>query len=69
MNKQEIIELINQERIRQGITHREFAKMLGISTSNYNYWMHGGGILLETADRALKALGISATIGKEDHSG
>jgi transcriptional regulator with XRE-family HTH domain len=66
MNSKEVIRRIDQERRAQGITYRAFAKQIGVSTSNYQYWLHGGGITLEKAELALETLGISAVIGKED---
>ena len=44
----------------------ELARQVGVSKSNVSYWLKGGGITLEKADLALKALGLSVVIEKED---
>lgn len=66
MDAAEITKLINQERIRQGMSINELARRTGVSVSNASYWLTGGGITLENADKALKALGIEVTIGGTD---
>ncbi len=63
MNSIEVITLIQKEMKNQGISMREMAKRVGVSNSNVAHWLNGGGITLKNADKALKALGISATIG------
>ena len=65
MNTAKIIGLIEDERKRQGISINELARRVGVSSSNVEHWRNGGGITLEKADKALKALGLTATIGKE----
>ncbi|MSS15566.1 helix-turn-helix domain-containing protein [Porcincola intestinalis] len=64
MEAKEITDLINQERIKQGMSVSEFARRVGVSTSNANYWFRGGRIKLENADKALRVLGLTAVIGK-----
>lgn len=66
MSRKDIVERIDAERRAQGLSYRALAAKVGISTSNYLRWLRGGGITLEKADLALKALGISAAIGTEN---
>lgn len=65
MDQQEIMRLIRLECKRQGVSINELARRVGVSSSNARYWIVGGGITLEKADKALKALGLTVTIGKE----
>lgn len=65
MNSNEILALIKTECERQGVSINELSRRVGVSSSNARYWLIGGGITLEKADKALKALGLTATIGKE----
>lgn len=66
MNAENVMKLIEDERKRQGMGMKKLANKIGVCPSNVMYWEHGGGITLEKADLALKALGISATIGTEE---
>lgn len=66
MTSDEIIHLIRNEMERQHVSIRELSRRTGASISNICYWLHGGGITLEKADRVLKAIGLTATIGKEE---
>lgn len=54
------------ERKRQGMTYRELSIRADISIQSIFHWKQGGGITIDAADRALKALGITAEIGAID---
>lgn len=64
MKWREIMDLIEKERIRQGLTMSDLARLMDVRPSNVNYWKHGGGISLENADKALRVLGLTVTLGK-----
>ena len=66
MDAREVMNLIKEEKEKQNVSTRELARRVGVSGSNAKYWLSGGGITLEKADLALKALGLSAKIGKEE---
>lgn len=60
----EIQQLITEERKRQGITYRKFAEMIGTDARRLVAWKNGeSGISLSLADKALKVLRLSVTIG------
>lgn len=62
---QEIQELILKEWERQGITYQDFAQRIGCSTRSLSYWKTGENtITIDMADKALKALGLTVTLGK-----
>ena len=64
MNGKEFGELIRAERVKNGITQTELAKMSGFTRVAINYWeRQSRTITLENADRLLKALGIEIKIG------
>ena len=69
MNKNktnEIIVVILDEMHKRGLSHRKMAQLIGVNYRIISYWKNGeSGISLETADRALKALGRSVTLGEE----
>lgn len=65
MNSEQVIELIRQEKQKQGVTLTELAERTGASKSNVKYWLDGGGITLKSADKVLRALGINARIGSD----
>lgn len=67
MTVREIQTLITEEREKQGYTYREFAKMIGCDKGTLLKWKRHktANLDVELADKALKALGVSATIGKE----
>lgn len=60
-----IVSMILDERKKQGITYRELAKRIGVQPATIVNWKNGSEISLDNADKALKELGLSATIGKE----
>ena len=66
MKHEQIIAYINAKREEQGISKKEFAKMIGCTQRAFRYWELGERkISIDTADKALKVLGISAVIGEE----
>ncbi len=63
----EIIELIEKERKEQMISKKELAQAMGCSVRAINYWLkEERRISIETADKALKVLGITYTLGKNE---
>lgn len=59
-------QLIIEEMRTQGISYREFARRIGCSKATIEYWKNGDrNLSVAMADRALRELGISITIGKE----
>ena len=60
------IETIRLERLGQGLSYRDLANLAGCShTTIYNI-EHGAYMpTLESADKILKALGLSITIGSD----
>ncbi len=67
MRKSErIFSYINAKREEQGISKKDFTKMIGCTQRAFQYWERGDRrISLDTADKALKVLGVSAVIGAE----
>ena len=62
-----IQDLIIREMKRQGVSYRKLASEVGCSTMAIVRWKnHEQDITIGLADRALKALGIAATIGAEE---
>lgn len=56
--------IIRDERIKQGLSHEKLAMAAGVSKRAIIYWEHGEReISLENADKVLKALNVSLTIG------
>ena len=65
----EIQKLIKKEREKQGISIRSFAKKMGCTHRSISYWDKCEKVMtLEMADRALKVLRITVTIGKEKNT-
>lgn len=63
---EQIFSYINTKREEQGISKKEFAKVIGCTQRAFRYWELGERkISIDTADKALKVLGVSAVIGKE----
>lgn len=62
--EERIRDLILRERENQGMTYRELSIRADISIQSIFHWKQGGGITIDVADRALKALGVSVTIGE-----
>ncbi len=66
----EIQQKIKEARVRQGISVRKFAKMMECTPRAVSLWDAGQrAITIEMADKALKALGLSAIIGGEGEGG
>lgn len=64
----EIGKIIEKERKNRNISKTNLAKMTGFTTRAIDYWENGQrGISLEYADKILKALGITLTIGVENN--
>ena len=68
MNASEcIFSFINTKRAEQGISKKEFTKMIGCTQRAFRYWELGERrISIDTADKALKVLGGAAVIGAEE---
>lgn len=63
----EIINLISKERKCQGVSISELCRIIGCSRESYYCWERGDkNIKINTADKALKALGISYILGKDE---
>lgn len=63
----EIQKKIREERIRQGISIRKLAQMVGCSDRSILYWEKGEReITVNMADKLLKTLSISVKIGAND---
>lgn len=58
-----IKEMIFKEMEQRKISKEKLAEMMGCHWTSVYKWQRGGGLTLEVADRALKALGLSAEIG------
>lgn len=62
--RMKIGKLIEKERIKSNITKSKLAKMVGCTSRAIHYWENGKrSISLENADKVLKALGTTITIG------
>lgn len=60
-----VTKIIREERIKLGLSQRELAKRIGCTGRAIGYWEAGIKTpSLDLADKALKALGLSLTIGK-----
>ena len=60
---------IKSERARQGLSYQKLADLSGCSDTNI--WLcetKGKSPTIETADKLLKALGVSMTLGKENNN-
>lgn len=59
-----IVQIILEEREKEGISKEELAAEIGCSVRLINYWERGErGISIDMADKALKFLGKSCAIG------
>ncbi|MBC5712353.1 helix-turn-helix transcriptional regulator [Hungatella sp. L12] len=57
-------EYLREQRIGKGISHEKLAKAAGVSKRSLIYWEQGEkDISLDNADKVLKALNASLTIG------
>lgn len=59
--------MLNEERIRQGISIPTLAKKVGVSPRAISYWESGERKMsADNADKVFKALNVSIVIGKKD---
>jgi len=66
MTATEIQKMILDEIDSRELSNTVFGRMIGVSDTTVRHWRMGRRtISLTMADRALKALGMTATIGKE----
>ena len=64
---EEILDMILRSMRDRKISKRELAKKIGCTTRHIYYWQNGErSISIDMADKALKALGISYTLGADD---
>ena len=57
-------EYLKEQREQQGLSHAKLAKAAGVSKRSLIYWEQGAKeISLDNADKVLKALNVSLTIG------
>lgn len=61
-----IREQIFSEMKRRKISKERLAEVMGCHCNSVYAWSRGGKMTLDMADRALKALGLSAEIGDEE---
>lgn len=62
----ELGKILEEERIKKGISRRRLAEMAGVTNRAIIYWENGEkSMSIESADKVFKVLGISVTIGKE----
>ena len=68
MSKSEqIFCFINKVRIERKISQKELAQLIGCSERAIRYWENGKRqISIDMADKALKALKVSMTIGEDE---
>lgn len=60
--------IVKEERKSQGMTKRELARRTGCTDRTISYWEAGKkSPNIISADKALKALGITLVIGKNDN--
>lgn len=62
----EIGKIIEKERKKQHLSKYKLAKMAGVTETAIRYWESGERTMnISSADKVLKALGVTVTIGKE----
>ncbi len=62
----EIAEIIKQERIKRNLSYEEIAQKAGVTSRAVRLWERNErSISLKNADKVLKALDVSLTIGKK----
>lgn len=63
---EDVVSLIEKERVRQGLSQRKLCSEAGLSHGAYWFVKHnGGGIHLDTAIRLLNAVGADIVIEVE----
>lgn len=65
MISDELMKMITEERIRQGLTLQELSERAGCSERILEYWEQGKRrpTEIETVDKVLKALNLTYTLG------
>lgn len=58
----EVVRIIEKERLRQGMSQRRLCSEAGLSHGAYYFVKNGGGVHLDTALRLLTALGASVQV-------
>lgn len=67
MNKYTILQVIEKERLRQGMSKRELAKKAGVTDRSLYMWESDQrGMTLTNADNLLKAVGMTLVIEREE---
>lgn len=67
MNKYTILQVIEKERLRQGMSKRELAKKAGVTDRSLYMWESDQrGMTLTNADSLLKAVGMTLVIEREE---
>ena len=66
MDKYTILQVIEKERLRQGMSKRELAKKAGVTDRSLYMWeSHQRGMTLTNADSLLKAVGMTLVVDIE----
>lgn len=69
MDKSEILQAVERERIRQGMSKRKLAEKAGFTDRSLYMWESDKrGMTLTNADSLLKAVGLKLVIEKGDES-
>lgn len=67
MDKYTILQVIEKERLRQGMSKRELAKKAGVTDRSLYMWESDQrGMTLTNADSLLKAVGMTLVIEREE---
>lgn len=65
--EKEILSIIESCLREKDISKTDFAKEIGCSVRLVHYWLRGErGISIDMADKALKILGISLVLGRDE---
>ena len=59
---EDIVEFIERQRLRQGMSQRKLCAEAGLSHGAYWFVKQGGGIHLDTAIRLLEAVGAEMVV-------
>lgn len=60
----EVVRIIEKERLRQGMSQRRLCSEAGLSHGAYYFVKNGGGVHLDTALRLLSALGAKVQVDR-----
>lgn len=67
MDKYTILQVIEKERLRQGMSKRELAKKAGVTDRSLYMWESDQrGMTLTNADSLLKAVGMKLVLEREE---